>query len=319
MVITLIPSPATAVPATTWPTETPVCTRRVRAAGQAHPLADLYEAAQGYQVAFERVHDQEGALHVAHQAARHHPECDPWVAAAASKLGGALVALGAAQTRITAAGERAAATATGAREEEQLLEAGYEEISVEQAVVDGDKPVLDKWDVWVPTYPGSNDAIYWDQLTTEELLAIHRRGQVTVWGRKKGCPWQPAQIPEIPERPEVVCLCGSTRFFDEFARQNLQLTIAGQIVLSIGCDTKSDGELFDPDCDHGGGPATRCGYCDAAAVKANLDELHKRKIDLADRVLILNVGGYIGESTRSEIAYAHEHGKPVDYLERVQS
>ena len=102
-------------------------------------------------------------------------------------------------------------------------------------------------------------------------------------------------------RPEIVCLCGSTRFFDEFRRQNLRLTIEGKIVLSIGCDTKSDGDLF--------------GTEDFADLKARLDDLHKRKIDLADRVLVLNVGGYIGESTRSEIAYAQQIGRPVDYLE----
>jgi cell division protein FtsB len=49
--------------------------------------------------------------------------------------------------------------------------------------------------------------------------------------------------------------------------------------------------------------------------KIALDELHKRKIDLADEVLVLNVGGYIGESTRSEIEYARKLGKPVRYLE----
>ena len=49
--------------------------------------------------------------------------------------------------------------------------------------------------------------------------------------------------------------------------------------------------------------------------KLALDELHKRKIDLADEVFVLNVGGYIGSSTRSEIEYAEAHGKPVTYLE----
>jgi hypothetical protein len=56
---------------------------------------------------------------------------------------------------------------------------------------------------------------------------------------------------------------------------------------------------------------------DRARAKIQLDELHKRKIDLADRVLVLNVGGYIGESTRSEIAYADAHGKPIDWLEEA--
>lgn len=102
-------------------------------------------------------------------------------------------------------------------------------------------------------------------------------------------------------RPDIVCLCGSTRFGEAFQDANLRLTVAGQIVLSIGCDMNSDNELWsDPDA--------------AARLKIELDELHKRKIDLADRVLVLNVGGYIGESTRSEIDYAEKIGRPVEYL-----
>jgi hypothetical protein len=107
--------------------------------------------------------------------------------------------------------------------------------------------------------------------------------------------------------PEIVCLVGSTRFFAEFARQNLRLTLAGCIVLSIGCDTKSDGDLM---------AAGELG--DVATAKARLDELHRRKIDAAGAggyVLVLNVDGYIGESTRGEIAYAETHGVPVQYLE----
>ncbi len=103
-------------------------------------------------------------------------------------------------------------------------------------------------------------------------------------------------------KPEIVVLCGSTRFFDEFRRQNLALTVAGVIVLSIGCDTKADGDLF---AAHGE---------PLDVLKARLDELHRRKIDLADRVLVLNVGGYIGESTRGEIDYAERSGKPITYL-----
>jgi hypothetical protein len=107
--------------------------------------------------------------------------------------------------------------------------------------------------------------------------------------------------------PPVVCLCGSTRFFDEFRRANLWLTLSGQIVLSIGCDTKSDGDLA---------ATAELGH-DPADIKARLDDLHKRKIDLADYVLVLNIGGYVGESTRSEITYARTAGKPVRYLEPV--
>lgn len=97
--------------------------------------------------------------------------------------------------------------------------------------------------------------------------------------------------------PEIVVLCGSTRFSEEWAKQRYWLTLAGVIVLTIGCDTKSDE-----------------GIGISPAEKLALDELHKRKIDLADRVLVLNVDGYIGESTRSEIDYAQSNAKPIDYL-----
>ena len=104
------------------------------------------------------------------------------------------------------------------------------------------------------------------------------------------------------DRPTIVCLCGSTRFIEAFRAANLRETIAGKIVLSIGCDTKSDTDLLAL------GELTE-------ESKAALDELHKRKIDLADEVLILNVGGYVGKSTISEIAYAQEHGKLIRWLE----
>jgi len=100
--------------------------------------------------------------------------------------------------------------------------------------------------------------------------------------------------------PRIVCLCGSTKFKDEFVNQNFRLTLEGCIILSIGCDSKSDDELkITPE------------------QKIILDDLHKRKIDLCDEVFVLNVGGYIGESTKSEIAYAILHGIPVSYLETL--
>jgi len=103
-------------------------------------------------------------------------------------------------------------------------------------------------------------------------------------------------------KPTVVCLCGSTRFADAFHEANLKETLAGKIVLSFGCDFKSDTDLLLA------GELT-------AEDKARLDELHLRKIDLADEVLILNVGGYVGESTRREFRYAIEHGKHIRWLE----
>jgi hypothetical protein len=105
-------------------------------------------------------------------------------------------------------------------------------------------------------------------------------------------------------RPIVVCLCGSTRFGNAFAQANLEETLAGKIVLTIGCNLRSDAELF-ADMSM---PALQ-------ELKARLDELHLRKIDMADEVLILNVGGYIGESTSRELAYAIKTGKRVRYLE----
>lgn len=104
--------------------------------------------------------------------------------------------------------------------------------------------------------------------------------------------------------PTVVCLCGSTRFWREFQRASLRETMEGKIVLTIGAATGTDDEHF------GNLPPDE--YRQA---KKGLDELHKRKIDLADEVLILNVGGYIGESTRSELEHAKKRGKTIRFLE----
>jgi len=109
-------------------------------------------------------------------------------------------------------------------------------------------------------------------------------------------------------RPEIVVLCGSTRFYDEFQQANYDLTMSGAIVLSVGFYPHAKAQ-------HGHGE----GVGHDSAEKIALDELHKRKIDLADRVLVLNVGGYVGESTRSEIEYAEKLGKPIEYLESVGS
>lgn len=103
-------------------------------------------------------------------------------------------------------------------------------------------------------------------------------------------------------KPTIVCLCGSTRFGPTFAEYNLKETLAGKIVLTIGCNMRDD-DVFQ------GYPPN-----ELERIKRELDELHKRKIDLADEVLILNVGGYVGDSTKSELAYARKHGKVVRWL-----
>ncbi|MBK9181464.1 MAG: hypothetical protein IPM45_18285 [Acidimicrobiales bacterium] len=131
-------------------------------------------------------------------------------------------------------------------------------------------------------------------------------------------------------RPTVVCLCGSTRFKDAFAAASREETLAGRVVLSVGLFGHSDPALAGecPVCkgQRGwceGGHWGDCARCSGAGVvfdqgspaKAMLDRLHLRKIDMADEVLVLNVGGYVGESTAREVAYAEAAGKPVRYLE----
>jgi len=115
------------------------------------------------------------------------------------------------------------------------------------------------------------------------------------------CAFGDANITETIKhwRPERVCLCGSTRFFRAFDDWNFRFTLEGKIVLTIGCNTKSDKGL---------------GLTDEDKIK--LDELHKRKIDLADWIFVIDVGGYIGSSTQSEIEYAQLHGKPIKYLSK---
>lgn len=105
-------------------------------------------------------------------------------------------------------------------------------------------------------------------------------------------------------RPHIVCLCGSTRFSEAYQKANLLETLAGNIVLTIGADMKSDNELFASMSDE-----------ELAATKQRLDELHLQKIQLADSILVLNVDGYIGDSTRREIEFAMKAGKLVRYWE----
>ena len=99
---------------------------------------------------------------------------------------------------------------------------------------------------------------------------------------------------------KVITLCGSTRFKDQFIETQKRLTLEGCIVISVGLFGHSgDEEVWKP------------------GTKEMLDYMHKRKIDMADEIFVINVGGYIGESTRSEIAYAEKTGKKVNYLEPI--
>jgi hypothetical protein len=98
----------------------------------------------------------------------------------------------------------------------------------------------------------------------------------------------------VPDRPEIVCICGSARFADEMRAANHDLTLAGAIVVAPGVFRQAHESITDEQ-------------------KIALSALHLRKIDLADRVLVVNPGGYIGESTTREIAYAQATGKPISY------
>lgn len=98
--------------------------------------------------------------------------------------------------------------------------------------------------------------------------------------------------------PPIVVICGSTRFMPEMTEADIHETAAGRIVVKPGCDMKNPHPLWtDP--------------VKAEALKKQLDGLHRAKIRIADEVLV--VGDYIGDSTRAEIAYARELGKPVRF------
>lgn len=103
----------------------------------------------------------------------------------------------------------------------------------------------------------------------------------------------------------VITLCGSTRFKDAYMQAQKELTLKGNIVISVGLfGHAGDSEVWE-NMDEG----------TLTKAKEMLDDMHKRKIDMADRIFVIDVGGYIGSSTRSEIDYAKAHGIPVDYLE----
>ena len=107
---------------------------------------------------------------------------------------------------------------------------------------------------------------------------------------------------------KVITLCGSTRFKDEFMEVQKRLTLEGNIVISVGLFGHSgDQEVWDG-MDEG----------TLSKTKEMLDDMHKRKIDMADSIYVINVGGYIGDSTRSEIEYANKCGKKIAYLEKIQ-
>lgn len=112
-----------------------------------------------------------------------------------------------------------------------------------------------------------------------------------------GCMPLGSAHPVASETAEIVCICGSLRFSDEIRAVERELTLAGFIVVAPVVVGK---QVTD-------------------AQRAAMGTLHLRKIDLADRVLVVNPGGYVGASTSREIAYARDAGKPVSFSDPVRT
>lgn len=101
-----------------------------------------------------------------------------------------------------------------------------------------------------------------------------------------------------PKMPRIICLCGSTRFEEDFNYYNHKFSLSGAIVLTVSSFDRSDSGI-------------------TKGQKLKLDDLHMRKIDLADEIFVINKGGYIGHSTSMEISYATHTGKPINYMEEL--
>lgn len=113
----------------------------------------------------------------------------------------------------------------------------------------------------------------------------------------------------MKKRYPVVTLCGSTRFRKEFEQTQKELTLKGYIVISVGLFGHSgDNEVWE-------------GMSEDALTdtKLMLDDMHKRKIDMAESIFVVNPGGYIGSSTWSEIRYAKMCEKKIDSLVPIEA
>lgn len=161
--------------------------------------------------------------------------------------------------------------------------------------------------------------------TEEKYTRAKEKGShyLAQWGDKVYCiedkkgnkPRHPSRIdyadalvryfPDSKKRYPVVTLCGSTRFKEAFMEVQKKLTLEGYIVISVGLFGHSGDEEVWENMDEG----------TLTKTKEMLDDMHKRKIDMADEIFVINVGDYIGKSTKSEIAYAKAHDIPVRFLE----
>lgn len=162
------------------------------------------------------------------------------------------------------------------------------------------------------------DAGFWSDLPPQLGIFVHNHGRWWFPASAKskasgytlpvGIDYR-ASVEHRPQvgsqkRPTIVTLCGSTRFSDAYQKANLEETLAGRIVLTIGCDMRTDAELFEGKTQD-----------ELIEVKQRLDDLHLWKVSLSDEVLILNLNGYLGESTARELEYARSLGKKIRFLE----
>lgn len=106
---------------------------------------------------------------------------------------------------------------------------------------------------------------------------------------------------------KIITLCGSTKFKEDFFKVQKELTLKGNIVLSLGLFSQSDND----------DTFKNMSQEQISKTLKMLSDIHKRKIDMSDEIYVINVNGYIGKSTKSEIEYAKKTGKKVNYLENI--
>lgn len=94
---------------------------------------------------------------------------------------------------------------------------------------------------------------------------------------------------------KIITVCGSLKFQQEMMRAAETLSLQGNCVLSVVYPA-SPQKIY------------------TQAEKEILGAMHKERIKLSDAVYIVNVEGYIGEQTKSEIAFAKALGKEILYL-----
>ena len=97
----------------------------------------------------------------------------------------------------------------------------------------------------------------------------------------------------------IITLCGSIKFKNEFMKVQEELVLKGNIVFTPNFFNNLKNEI-------------------KIETKKMLDEMHRQKIDMSNEIYVINFGGYIGESTKSEIEYAKANGKKISYLENIK-